>query len=128
MEAIFSSPLNCPEIQPISKKTNDVMTVACFFKNGSFFSSNRSFSGITLRFSKAPAFSSCSMDAFPYNTSLEAPKLTLASETPSRCFTFFSNVVAQPDQLNPCMRYTCFSADCSIALSMNFPLLFMSKG
>jgi hypothetical protein len=41
------------------------MTVACFFQNGIFFSSKRSFSGITFIFSNAPAFSISSMVVLP---------------------------------------------------------------
>jgi hypothetical protein len=86
------------------RKANDAMTMECFFRNGSFFSSNRCFSGMTFIFSKAPAFSIASMVVSPYTVSFEAPKFTLALKTPSRCFTFFSNFVAQPAQVNPCTR------------------------
>jgi hypothetical protein len=41
------------------------MTGACFFINGSFVSSNFCFSGMTFKFSKAPAFSSSSIVVSP---------------------------------------------------------------
>jgi hypothetical protein len=62
---IFSSPFNCPENQPISKKTNEAITMECFFKKGSFTSSKRCFSGMTFIFSKAPAFSMFSIVVLP---------------------------------------------------------------
>ncbi len=99
--------------------------MACFWKKGSFFSSKRSFSGITFIFSKAPAFSNSSIVVSPYTVTLEAPKFTIASETPSRCFTFFSNFVAQPAQENPWTRYTAFLLVCSTASPMSFYLLLM---
>lgn len=57
MEEILSSPFSSAEIHPISKKTSEAITVECFWKNGSFFSSTFCFSGKTFMFSKAPAFS-----------------------------------------------------------------------
>jgi hypothetical protein len=61
----LSSPFKCPAYQPISNNTNDAMTVEYFFKKGSFFSSNRCLSGMTLIFSKAPAFSNSAMVVSP---------------------------------------------------------------
>jgi hypothetical protein len=101
---MLSSPFIFTKTHPRIRKTKDAITVACFIIKGTFFSTNLSFSGMIFKPSKAPAFSSSSMVASPCTVSFEAPKFTTASETPSRCFTFFSNFVAQPAQVNPCTR------------------------
>jgi hypothetical protein len=62
---MLPSPFSSPAAHPITRRTKEAMTVACFFRKGSSFSSNRSFSGIIFIFSKAPAFSSSSMVASP---------------------------------------------------------------
>jgi hypothetical protein len=92
--------------QPIIKKMTEMITDACFLKKDSLFFANSSFSGITLIFSKAPAFSISLIVVFPITVSFNAPKFTLASETPSRCLTFVSNFFAQPAQVNPDTRNT----------------------
>jgi hypothetical protein len=65
MDALFSSPYKNPDTHPISKNAKEAITLECSFQNGFFTFSNRSFSGIIVKFSNAPAFSSSFMDASP---------------------------------------------------------------